>query len=224
MSLKIVGKKKGMTQLFDAKGNLTVCTVISAEPNVVVQVKNREKDGYEGVQLGAIKILHSKKKNVKKPLVGHYARAKVEPRRYLLESRTQNSEEFKEGQEVGVGYFSNCPFVDVCGTSKGKGYQGVMKRHGFKGGPGAHGSKFHRAAGSTGMRSYPGRNLPGGKKAGHMGSNKVTLENLQVIQIDAEKQFILVKGSVPGPVNGIVYIRKSIKRSQKDRIKDSAEA
>lgn len=212
MSLKLMGKKKGMTRVFDEKGNLIVCTVIAAEPNVIVQVKSQEKDGYDAVQLGAVKVPEPKKKNISKPLVGHFARAKVEPRRHLLESRIESPEEFTPGQEVGIDYFNDTEFVDVCGTSKGKGFQGVVKRHGFGGGPGSHGSGFNRTAGSTGMRSTPGRSLPGVKKAGQMGSQKVTAENLKVIRIDAEKQVILVKGAVPGAKNSLLYIRKSVKK------------
>ena len=213
MSLKLMGKKKGMTRVFDENGNLIVCTVIEAEPNVVVQVKDSEKDGYKAVQLGAIKVPESKKKNVTKPLVGHFAKGKVEPRRHLLESRVESVTEYETGQEIGIDYFDGCQYVDVCGTSKGKGYQGVMKRHGFAGGPGSHGSKFHRAAGSTGMCSYPGRNFPGGKKAGQMGAQRVTAENLKVVRIDTEKQVILVEGAVPGSRNGLVYVRKSVKKT-----------
>lgn len=213
MSLKLMGKKKGMTRVFDEKGNLIVCTVIAAEPNVIVQVKDQEKDGYSAVQLGAVKVPESKKKNISKPLVGHFAKAKVEPRRHLLESRLEQSAEFEVGQEVGIDYFNDTEFVDVSGTSKGKGFQGVVKRHGFGGGPGSHGSGFHRTAGSTGMRSTPGRSLPGVKKAGQMGSQKVTAENLKVVRIDAEKQVILVKGAVPGANNSLLYIRKSVKKT-----------
>jgi len=213
MSLKLMGKKRGMTRIYDEKGNLIVCTLILAEPNVIVQVKNQEKDGYSAVQLGAVKVRESKKKNVSKPLVGHFARAKVEPRRHLLESRIDNAEEYELGQEVGVDYFADTEFVDVCGTSKGKGFQGVIKRHNFSGGPASHGSGFHRTAGSTGMRSTPGRSLPGVKKAGQMGSQKVTTENLKVVRIDAEKQIILVKGAVPGANNSLLYIRKSVKKT-----------
>ncbi len=213
MSLKLMGKKRGMTRIYDEKGNLIVCTLIAAEPNIIVQVKNQDKDGYSAVQLGAVKVPESKKKNVSKPLVGHFARAKVEPRRHLLESRIDNVEEYELGQEVGVDYFADTEFVDVCGTSKGKGFQGVIKRHNFAGGPASHGSGFHRTAGSTGMRSTPGRSLPGVKKAGQMGSQKVTTENLKVILVDTEKQIILVKGAVPGPKNSLVYIRKSVKKT-----------
>ena len=213
MSLKLMGKKRGMTRVYDEKGNLIVCTLIAAEPNVIVQVKSQEKDGCSAVQLGAVKVPESKKKNVSKPLVGHFARAKVEPRRHLLESRIDNAEEYELGQEVGVDYFADVEFVDVCGTSKGKGFQGVIKRHNFAGGPASHGSGFHRSAGSTGMRSTPGRSLPGVKKAGQMGSQKVTAENLKVVRVDAEKQIILVKGAVPGAKNSLLYIRKSVKKT-----------
>lgn len=208
-----MGKKKGMTRVFDETGNTIVCTVIVAEPNVIVQVKDKDKDGYQAIQLGAIKVRESKKKNVSKPLVGHFAKAKVEPRRHLLESRIENTEEFQAGQEIGIDYFSGTDFVDVCGTSKGKGFQGVIKRHNFSGGPASHGSGFHRTAGSTGMRSTPGRSLPGVKKAGQMGAQKVTTENLKIIRIDAEKQIILVKGAIPGAKNSLVYIRKSVKKT-----------
>lgn len=213
MTLKLMGKKMGMTRIFDQNGNSIVCTVIAAEPNVVVQVKDEGKDGYKAIQLGAIKVPESKKKNISKPLVGHFARAKVEPRRHLLESRIENADEYQLGQEIGVDYFSDAEFVDVCGTSKGKGFQGVIKRHGFAGGPAAHGSGFHRVGGSTGMRSTPGRNFLGTKKAGHMGAEKVTVENLKIVRIDPEKQVILVKGAVPGANNSLVYIRKSIKKT-----------
>ncbi|MDN3508750.1 MAG: 50S ribosomal protein L3 [Candidatus Neptunochlamydia sp.] len=213
MSLKLMGNKKGMTRIYDEKGNLIVCTVIVAESNVIVQVKDKGKDGYQAVQLGAIKVPENKKKNLPKPLVGHFAKAKVEPRRHLLESRIENTEEFQLGQEIGIDYFSDIEFVDVCGTSKGKGFQGVIKRHNFGGGPGSHGSGFHRTAGSTGMRSTPGRSLPGVKKAGQMGSKKVTTENLKVVRIDTEKQVILVKGAVPGAKNSLLYIRKSVKKT-----------
>ncbi len=212
MSLKLMGKKRGMTRVFDENGNLVVCTVISAEPNVIVQLKTKEKEGYDAIQLAAVKVQDSKKKNVSKPLVGHYARAKVEPRRHLLESRIGEPAEYELGQEIGVDYFSDVAFVDVSAVSKGKGFQGVMKRHGFAGGPAAHGSGFHRAAGSTGMRSTPGRCLPGVKKPGQMGNEKVTVESLRVVKVDAEKQMIIVKGSIPGPKSGLVYVRKSVKK------------
>lgn len=214
MSLNLLGKKKGMTRIFDENGNIVVCTVIHAEPNVVVQIKEEEKDGYKALQIGGFKVPESKKRNVSKPLVGHFAKAKVEPRRRLLESRIDNTEGYELGQEIGLDYFADCCYVDVTGTSKGKGYQGVMKRHGFAGGPAAHGSGFHRHAGSTGMRSTPGRCLPGRKMAGQMGNERVASMNLKVVKIDSEKQVILVKGAVPGARNSLVYIRKSIKKQK----------
>jgi large subunit ribosomal protein L3 len=206
-----MGKKVGMTRLFSENGEKIVCTVIQAEPNVVVQLKNNEKDGYTAIQLGAQKIPSSKIRRVKKPRKGHFAKANVEPRRYLAESKIAEGEEYTLGQEIGVEYFNEIPFVDVTGVSKGKGFQGVIKRHGFAGGPAAHGSGFHRTAGSTGMNTNPGRTLPGVKMAGHMGAEQVTIENLPVVKVDPERKIILVKGSIPGARGGLVYIRKSKK-------------
>ncbi|MDN3507132.1 MAG: 50S ribosomal protein L3 [Simkaniaceae bacterium] len=212
MSLQLIGKKKGMTRIFDEKGESVVCTVIEAEPNVVIQVKNQEKDGYVSMQLGGVKVPSSKVKNVTKPLKGHFAKAKVEPRRHLKESQVAEGEMLAVGEEVGVSHFEKIAFVDVIGVTKGKGFQGVIKRHGFAGGPAAHGSGFHRTAGSTGMCSNPGRTLPGLKMAGHMGNVRMTVEGLKVVRIDQEKNIILVKGAVPGSREGLVYIRKSTKR------------
>lgn len=214
MSLKLMGKKRGMTRLFDEKGNLIVCSVIEAEPNVVVQLKNDEKDGYTSVQLGAEKLPPPKIKNVSKPLKGHFAKSKIEPRRRLKESRIGREEEYKLGQEIGVEYFEQATHVDIIGTSKGKGFQGVIKRHGFSGGPASHGSGFHRAAGSTGMCSFPGRTLPGKRMAGQMGNERVTVENLQIIKIDPERGVLVVKGAIPGARGGTVYIRKSEKKKR----------
>ncbi len=214
MSLKFMGKKKGMTQIFDSEGNLIVCTVISAEPNAVVQIKNKDKDGYSAIQLGAEKLSPSRRKNLSKPLIGHFAKAKVEPCKHLCESRVSNDDQnLQLGQEVDLSIFEEGTFIDISSKSKGKGFQGVMKRHGFKGGPASHGSGFHRAAGSTGMRSTPGRNLPGGKKAGQMGNVKVTIQNLKIIKIDPDKQVILVKGAVPGANNAHLIIQKAKKKS-----------
>lgn len=214
MSLKLMGKKKGMTRVFDAKGDMIVCTVIEAEPNIVVQLKNPEKDGYRAVQMGSQKVTTPKLHNVSKPLKGHFAKAKVEPRHHLAESTLEENEEYTVGQEVGVEYFAEVSFVDVIGISKGKGFQGVIKRHNFAGGPAAHGSSFHRSHGSTGMRSTPGRTLPGMKMAGHMGNERVTVENLKVIKIDQEKKVILVEGAIPGARGGLVYVRKAEKKSK----------
>ncbi|MFI0434200.1 MAG: 50S ribosomal protein L3 [Parachlamydiaceae bacterium] len=219
MALVIMGKKRGMMQLFDEKGNAIVCTVIQAEPNVVTQIKSKETDGYVAVQLGfervAGKTQYTIDARTGKPQLGHFKKAGVEPRRHLLESRVDTSEGFSLTQEIGVDIFSDVDYVDATATSKGKGYQGVMKRHNFAGGPASHGSGFHRHAGSTGMRSTPGRGLPGGKKAGQMGNERVTVQNLQVVKVDVENNVILVKGQVPGPRNGLVYLTQAKKKMTK---------
>ncbi len=214
MTLNLLGRKKGMTHLFDENGNRIVCTLIGAEANVIVQIKTSEKDGYRAVQIGGVKIAESKRKNLSKPLVGHFSKAKVEMRQFLIESSIEDDEGFKVGQEIHFDYFSNAKYIDVIGVSKGKGFQGVIKRHGFAGGPGAHGSGFKRTAGSTGMRSTPGRCLPGRKMAGQMGGSRITAMNLKVIRVNLEGQFLLVRGAVPGPRGGIVFMRKSIKKPE----------
>jgi large subunit ribosomal protein L3 len=220
MTLKLLGKKRGMTRLFDGSGNHVVCTVISAEPNIITQIKRKESDGYEAVQLSAFKVKPSKVRNVSKPLQGHFKKAGVEPRDSSLESRVESAETFQVGQEVDVTYFAEDEYVDVSGISKGKGYQGVIKRHHFAGGPASHGSGFHRHGGSTGMRTSPGRCLPGQKKAGRMGSDKVTLQSLRVVRVDKERQVIIVEGAIPGARGGVVYMTKSVKKkSQKSQKK-----
>jgi large subunit ribosomal protein L3 len=210
--MKFMGKKRGMTQLFDEKGNRVVCTVISAEPNIIAQVKRKEKDGYEAIQLAAFKIKPSKVRNVTKPLRGHFAKAGIESRTHCAESRFASVEEYQVGQEVGIGHFADVEYVDIQGVSKGKGHQGVIKRHHFAGGPASHGSGFHRHGGSTGMRSSPGRCLPGQKKSGRMGGESVTLQNLRIVKIDEEKQWIIVEGAVPGARGGLVYITRAVKK------------
>lgn len=213
MTLKLMGKKRGMVRLFDEKGNHVVCTVISAEPNIITQIKDKESDGYTAVQLSAFKVKPSKVRNVKKPRAGHFAKASVEPRQKSVETRVGSAEGYQVGQEVSVAQFADVAFVDVTGVSKGKGFQGVIKRYHFAGGPASHGSGFHRHGGSTGMRSTPGRCLPGQKKAGRMGNEVVTTQNLRVVKIDEEKQVILVEGSIPGARDGVVYISKAVKKT-----------
>jgi large subunit ribosomal protein L3 len=218
MTLKLMGKKRGMTRVFDENGNHVVCTVISAEPNIITQIKRKESDGYEAVQLSAFKVKPSKVRNVSKPLKGHFAKAGVEARAKSAETRVDSAETFKVGDEISVSQFADVQYVDVTGVSKGKGYQGVIKRHHFAGGPASHGSGFHRHGGSTGMRTSPGRCLPGQKKAGRMGSEKVTLQNLRIVRIDEGKQVILVEGAIPGARGGTVFITKSAKKkSQKKK-------
>lgn len=210
--LQLMGRKQGMMQIFDAQGNKVVCTVISSEKHLISQVKTKENDGYDAIQLACFKVSNPKLKNVTKQMVGHYKKASIEPRRKIKESKVENSGDFQVGQEFGVEFFEDVKFVDVIGTSKGKGFQGVIKRHHFAGGPAAHGSGFHRHGGSCGMRSSPGRCLPGQKKAGRMGGERVTSPNMRIVKIDAEKQVILVEGTVPGSRGGLVYIQKAKKK------------
>lgn len=214
--LKLMGKKRGMMQMFDDQGNVVVCTVIEAEPNVVTQIKTVENDGYNAIQLGYGKVVtkdpRTVEKRVTKPLRGHYQKAGVEARSHLAESRMESVAEYTVGQEIGVSVFAETEFVDAVAMSKGKGYQGVMKKYNFAGGPAAHGSSFHRHAGSTGMRSTPGRCLPGGPRASHMGYEKVTVQNIKVVAVHPEENVILVKGQVPGPRNGLVYLTAATKK------------
>lgn len=213
--LKLMGKKRGMVQLFDEQGHSQACTVIEMEPNLITQIKTDETDGYNAIQVGFDKIEvkdpRTMQKRVSKPLLGHYKKADVPPRRHLCESRLDSVEGYSVGQALGVAEFEGVPFVDATATSKGKGYQGVMKRHNFAGGPASHGSGFHRHGGSTGMRTSPGRGLPGQKMAGQMGNEQVTVQNLRVVLIDAAENVIVVEGSVPGPNNSLVWISSSVK-------------
>ena len=219
MTLKLVGKKKGMTRLFDENGNLVVCTVIHAEPNVIAQLKTKETDGYNAVQLSTFKSKKHNAKNTSKALKGHFSKAGIVPREFIFESRLDEGENYTVGQEIGVETFADVRFVDVQAVSKGKGHQGVIKRHGFSGGPASHGSGFHRHGGSTGMRSSPGRCLPGQKKSGRMGGDVVTTQNLEIFMIDQEKQVIVLKGAVPGAREGIVTISKAVKISEQKQAK-----
>jgi len=200
----IYGKKVGMTQLFNDKDEVVAVTVIQAEPNTVCQVKTVESDGYEAVQLGFGTI---KEKNLTNPMKGHYAKYGIEPCRHLREVRVENASEYNSGDKQTVAAFADVAKVDVTGTSKGKGFAGVMKRHGFAGGPGGHGAHFHRAPGSIGMCATPSRVLKGVRLPGHMGCDTVTVKNLEVVRVDEELNLILVKGAVPGGKNGIVRVR-----------------
>lgn len=223
MTLKFMGKKKGMTQLFDEKGNVVVCTVIEAEPNVVVQVKTKETDGYSAVQLGYDKVRGKKAETilarVGKPLQGHFKKASAEPRRVLKESRVEKTDEYTAGQEITLDTFSEVEFVDVTAYSIGKGFQGVMKLHNFAGGPASHGSGFHRHAGATGMRSTPGRCFKNGPRASHMGDNKITVQNLQVFRVIPEDNLLILKGSVPGSKGSLVCFSPAIKKLGKAKKK-----
>jgi len=200
----IYGKKIGMTQLFNEKDEVMAVTVIQAEPNMICQVKTAETDGYEAVQLAFGDI---KEKNVNNPMRGHYDKYGVPYRRHLREVRVENASEYKPGDEQTVAAFAEVAKVDVTGTSKGKGYAGVIKRHGFGGGPGGHGAHFHRAPGSIGQCATPSRVLKGVKLPGHMGCDQVTVKNLEVVRVDEDLNLIIVKGAVPGAKDGVVRVR-----------------
>lgn len=200
----IYGKKIGMTQLFDEDGKVIPVTVIEAAPNKVCQVKTTAADGYEAVQLGFGTI---KEQKVNKPMAGHFAKQGVEPVRYLREVRVADGAEHTVGEEVTVANFAEVKKVDVTGTSKGKGFAGVMRRYGFGGGPGGHGARFHRAPGSVGQCAYPSRVFKGVRLPGHMGCDTVTTKNLEVVRVDEDMNLIMLKGAVPGGKNGVVRIR-----------------
>lgn len=200
----IFGKKIGMTQVWAEDDTVVPVTVIQAEPNVVCQVKTTETDGYEAVQLA---FGYVKPKRVNRPMTGHFEKQGIEPKRHLREVRVEDASEYKAGDLQTVAAFADVKKVDVQGTSKGKGFAGVMKRWGFRGGPGGHGAHFHRAPGSVGQCATPSRVFKGLKLPGHMGCDTVTVKNLEVVRIDEDQNLILVKGAVPGGKNGIVRVR-----------------
>jgi large subunit ribosomal protein L3 len=203
----IIGRKIGMTRIFSQEGRAIPVTVIQAGPCVVVQVKTQEKEGYDAVQIG---FEEKRKKLVSLPLLGHFEKAKVEPRRVLREVRTEQVDKFKVGQEIKVDIFSAGEKVKVTGTSKGLGFQGGVRRHGFHGGPKTHGQSDRlRAPGSIGSSSYPSRVFKGQKMPGRMGGEKVTTKNLEVVQVDLERNLLLVKGAVPGKINSYLTVRKA---------------
>ncbi|MDO5533798.1 MAG: 50S ribosomal protein L3 [Propionibacteriaceae bacterium] len=206
----ILGSKLGMTQLWDENNKVVPVTVIQAGPCVVTQVRTPEKDGYNAVQLafGAVKP-----KNINKPETGHFEAAGVTPRKHLVELRTADASEYTLGQEIGADVFEAGQVIDVTGVSKGKGTAGVMKRHGFHGLRASHGvHRKHRSPGSIGQSATPGRVFPGMKMAGRMGVDKVTVQNLTIHSVDAERGLILVKGSVPGPKGALVVVRTAAKK------------
>ena len=200
----IYGKKLGMTQIFNDADVLVPVTVIQAEPNTICHIKTTETDGYEAVQLGFGAI---KAKKVNKPMAGHFAKLGVEPVRHLREVRVSDASKYNVGDTVTLANFAEVKKVDVTGTSKGKGFAGVMRRYNFAGGPGGHGAHFHRAPGSVGQCATPSRVFKGLRLPGHMGCDTVTTKNLEVVRIDEEQNLILVKGAVPGGKNATVRIR-----------------
>jgi large subunit ribosomal protein L3 len=203
----IIGIKVGMTQTFDEKGNVIPATVIKAGPCTVVQKKSLEKDGYAVVQLG---LVDGKEYNkVIKPVKGHFDKAGIPPLRVLKEFRYSEAGDIKEGAQFFVDIFSVGEKINVVGTSKGKGFAGVIKRYGFKGGKKTHGSMFHRAPGSIGQSAWPSRVIKGKKMPGHMGNAKVSVKNLTVIQADKENNLLVVKGAVPGATGGLLLLKKT---------------
>ncbi len=203
----ILGKKLGMTQIYADDGTAVPVTVIQAGPCLVVQRKTVEADGYDAVQIGLVEDKPAKK--VGRPREGHFKKAGVAPVRRVVELRLDAGEDANPGDSIDVSIFAEKEWVDVIGTSKGKGFQGVMKRHGFRGGAGSHGSMFHRAPGSIGQSAYPSRVMPGMRGTGRMGGDRVTVKNLQVVKVDAEQNLIYVRGAVPGPKSGFLQIRRA---------------
>ena len=204
----LIGKKVGMTQLFGADGSVSPATVLKAGPCVVVQTKTVETDGYEAVQLGFVEDRPTKEN---KPSAGHFKKAGVPPTRVRREVKVKaGGDPVKPGDHVNVSVFAEGERVDVIGTSRGKGFQGVVKRHHFRGGRATHGSMFHRAPGSIGASSFPSRVVKGMRMGGHMGHDRVTVRNLKVLKVDAENNLLLVEGAVPGGPNSYVTIRKAV--------------
>ncbi|CAC9934254.1 50S ribosomal protein L3 [Aedoeadaptatus nemausensis] len=206
-----LGKKVGMTQIFTEEGTQVPVTVIAVEPQVVVQRKTVEIDGYDAIQVatGAVK-----EKRVNKPLKGHYDKAGVAYKKVLREFPLADGEDYNVGDEIKVDVFEAGDKVDVTGTSKGKGTAGLIKRHNFGRGRETHGSKFHRMPGGMGAASFPGRVWKGHRMMGRMGNERVTVQNLEIVRVDAENNFLLVKGAVPGPKNGLVRVRATVKNSK----------
>lgn len=203
----IIGKKLGMTRVFDQEGRAVPVTVIEAGPCPVVQIKTSGREGYDAIQAG---FGEKRKKLFTLPVLGHFQKAKIEPRRILKEFRTEGAEEFKVGQELRVEIFSPGERVDVSGVSKGLGFQGGVRRHGFRGGSKTHGqSDRMRAPGSIGASSYPSRVYKGQRMAGRMGGKRVTVRRLEVVQVDQERNLLLLKGAVPGKPNSYLTIRKA---------------
>ncbi len=208
MKKAILAKKIGMTQIFGENGVVVPVTVLEAGPCVVTQVKTMENDGYKAVQIGFGDI---REKLVTKPEQGHFAKAGTPNKRFVREFKLDDAEAYEVGQEVKVDVFTAGDVIDVTGTSKGKGFQGAIKRHGFSRGPMTHGSKYHRHAGSNGAASSPSRVFKGKKMPGRMGAERVTVQNLEVVSVDAENNLLLVKGAVPGPRKSLVMVRDAVK-------------
>lgn len=208
MKKAILATKVGMTQIFNEDGVLVPVTVLQAGPCVVTQVKTEENDGYKAVQVG---FVDKREKLVSKPVKGHFDKAGVSYKRFVREFRFDNAEEYSVKDEIKADIFAAGDKIDATAVSKGKGFQGAIKRHGQSRGPMAHGSKFHRHAGSNGAASDPSKVFKGKKMPGHMGSKQITIQNLEIVRIDVENNLILVKGAVPGPKKSLVTIKETVK-------------
>lgn len=209
MTTGLLGKKLGMTQIFDVQGRVVPVTVIEAGPCTVVQRKKRQSDGYDAVQIG---FDAKKTHRVNKPMIGHFRNAGKGAFRVLRELRVDAESSLEVGQELRVDIFREGDFVDVTGQTKGRGFSGVVKRWGFRGGRASHGSMFHRAPGSIGGSSFPSRVFKNMKMGGHYGNERVTVLNLRIVAIQPEKNLLLVRGAVPGAKNGLVFVRRAIKK------------
>ncbi len=208
MKKAILATKVGMTQIFNENGVLTPVTVLQAGPCVVTQIKTEENDGYKAVQVG---FVDKREKLVNKPMKGHFEKAGTSYKRYVREFKFDNAEEYALAQEIKADIFAAGDKVDATAISKGKGFQGAIKRHGQHRGPMAHGSKFHRHQGSNGAASDPSRVFKGKKMPGHMGHKQITIQNLEIVKVDVENNLLLVKGAVPGPKKALVTIKETVK-------------
>ncbi|MBI3989437.1 MAG: 50S ribosomal protein L3 [candidate division NC10 bacterium] len=206
MAIGLIGRKIGMTQVHDGAGRAVPVTIIEAGPCPIVQRRTKEMDGYEALQLGF--MTERKRRQIKKPMKGHFERAKVPYLRHLQEIRIEGDGTYQVGQVLTVELFSEGEYIKVTGTSKGKGFQGGMKRHGWRGGPASHGAMFHRKPGSIGASSFPSRVLPGHRMPGRMGGDRVTVKGLRIIKVIPERNLLVVKGAVPGPPGGILTVVK----------------
>ena len=209
MAAGLLAKKLGMAQLFNENGRAVAVTVLQAGPCTVTQVKTRDKDGYQAIQVGFEAV---KETRVNKPRLGHFKKAGVSPFRYLREFRMSNGEEYTTGQQLTVQLFKEGELVDVAGVSIGKGFQGGVRRWNWKGGPETHGSMSHRAPGSIGSTTFPGRVVKGHHLPGHMGFDRVTLQNLRIMKLDPQANLLVVEGAVPGPEQRLVMVSRSVKR------------
>lgn len=204
----LMGKKVGMTQIFTDEGNVVPVTVIEAGPETIIQVKTAETDGYDAVQVG---YEEQKPHRINKPMAGHFAKADVTPKKHLMEFRVENGEEYEVGSEITVADFEEGSKLDITGISKGKGTQGNIKRHGHRRGPMSHGSKHKRLVGALAAGTYPSRVFPGNKAPGRMGRDKITVQNLVLVKVIADRNLMLVKGAVPGKKGGLLKIRRAVK-------------